>query len=267
MARKQSPLEDLIDNVLAPITGILALGIVGWVFTHPHQATVYAIIAVVVVVLGGVGYILWRKRHNPAQLEIDEEKILYMLKGMTPARFEEEMARMFTALGYSTELNGGPGDGGIDIIAEKNGKRYFIQCKKFITREVTPHDVRDFLGAITNVNNPAERGFFITTNKFTLAAERAAEGNGRIELIDGRELVQHYKMAQGKMPSETHIPEPEPPAPQAASEKCVRCGGDLVLRTAKHGDRAGRQFWGCSNFAKMHCNFIRDVAQPPRTSE
>jgi hypothetical protein len=49
------------------------------------------------------------------------------------------MAEMFRGLGYNAEVVGGANDGGIDAIAHKDGKRYYIQCKKFITREVTPH--------------------------------------------------------------------------------------------------------------------------------
>ena len=43
MARRknQSPLEDLIDNVFGPIAGILVLAIVGYVFTHPRESTIY----------------------------------------------------------------------------------------------------------------------------------------------------------------------------------------------------------------------------------
>src|SRR5437879_1509235 len=112
---------------------------------------------------------------------------------------------MFDALGYDAEVVGGANDGGIDVVAHKNGKKYFIQCKKFITREVTPHDVRDFLGAITNVNNPADQGFFVTTGGFTLMAKEAAKGNPRIELIDGLRLIEYYKMAHVKNVSEENL--------------------------------------------------------------
>lgn len=38
---------------------------------------------------------------------------------------------------------------------------------------------------------------------------------------------------------------------------CPRCGNKLVLRTARKGKNAGKQFWGCSNYPK--CHFIKDV--------
>ena len=42
--------------------------------------------------------------------------------------------------------------------------------------------------------------------------------------------------------------------------KCPRCGGTLVLRTAKKGANAGNQFYGCSNYPK--CRFIQSAFQP-----
>lgn len=38
---------------------------------------------------------------------------------------------------------------------------------------------------------------------------------------------------------------------------CPRCGGKLVLRTAKRGEHAGNQFYGCSNYPK--CRYIRNL--------
>ena len=38
---------------------------------------------------------------------------------------------------------------------------------------------------------------------------------------------------------------------------CPRCGNPLVLRTAKKGDNAGNQFYGCSTYPK--CRYIRNI--------
>ena len=173
---------------------------------------------------------------------------------MSPSQFEQEIADMFDRLGYKTEVVGGANDGGIDVIAYKDGKTYFIQCKKFMTREVTPHDVRDFLGAITNSNKPAEKGYFVTTGAFTLMAEKAAEGNPRLELIDGIRLVQYYKLSFGKT-----VPENEPAqhVEKQNGNICPECGGQLEIRTAKKGDYAGQRFWGCSHFPK--CRYIQNI--------
>lgn len=39
--------------------------------------------------------------------------------------------------------------------------------------------------------------------------------------------------------------------------KCPICDSDLVLRTAKRGTNAGKQFWGCINYPK--CKFIKNI--------
>ena len=203
--RRRDNLEDTILDLLEPLIGILILGLIGWVLIHPKQAELYGIIGLVVIIVAVILYFVL-KRDRKARFDFNDEEILYMLKGMPPQRFEEKIADMFSALGYRTEAVGGANDGGVDVIAQKDGKKYYIQCKKFMTREVTPHDVRDFLGAITNVNDPAEKGFFVTTGNFTLMAEKAAEGNPRIELIDGMKLVDYYKLAYRKTVPETTTP-------------------------------------------------------------
>jgi predicted RNA-binding Zn-ribbon protein involved in translation (DUF1610 family) len=38
---------------------------------------------------------------------------------------------------------------------------------------------------------------------------------------------------------------------------CPRCGKELILRTAKKGENAGNQFYGCSNFPK--CRYIENI--------
>lgn len=200
--RRRDGLEDALLDVLEPLIGILVLGLLGWVLINPKQAELYGIIGLIVVAVAITLYFVLRKRHRVG-FDFNDEEILYMLKGMPPQQFEEKIADMFNALGYRTHVTGGANDGGVDVVAHRDGKKYYVQCKKFMAREVTPHDVRDFLGAITNVNDPAEKGFFVTTGNFTIMAEKAAEGNPRIELIDGVRLVEYYKLAYGKSATKT----------------------------------------------------------------
>ncbi|MEK7547068.1 MAG: restriction endonuclease [Patescibacteria group bacterium] len=182
--RQRDSFEDILLDLLRPFIVILVFVLGGWILTHQEQAKLYGIIAIIVVIAVVILYFVLKRRRD-VSFGFDDEEVLYMLKGMSPQQ---------------------------DVIAHKDGKKYYIQCKKFMTREVTPHDVRDFLGAITNVNNPAEKGFFVTTGNFTLMAEKAAEGNPRIELIDGVKLVEYYKLAYEKTIPETEsIQRPEPP--------------------------------------------------------
>ncbi|MCF0109647.1 MAG: NERD domain-containing protein [Erysipelotrichaceae bacterium] len=44
---------------------------------------------------------------------------------------------------------------------------------------------------------------------------------------------------------------------QHHTAKCPKCGGDLVLRTARKGPNAGKQFYGCSKYPK--CTYTRNL--------
>ncbi|MHB1342704.1 MAG: nuclease-related domain-containing protein [Thermoleophilia bacterium] len=41
----------------------------------------------------------------------------------------------------------------------------------------------------------------------------------------------------------------------APPDSCPLCGGKLVRRVAKHGERAGKPFLGCENYARTKCRF------------
>jgi len=61
-------------------------------------------------------------------------------------------------------------------------------------------------------------------------------------------IVEHTKADNQEIASTTE----ESIANTSTLEKkiCPRCGSELVLRTAKKGDNAGQQFYGCSKFPK-----------------
>lgn len=168
-----------------------------------------------------------------------EQDILIKLKSLHPKEFEEFVAYLFSKLGYNTEVTGGPNDGGVDVIARKDGKISYIQCKKFISSQVSVGNLRDFYGAIAS-KLANSKAFFVTTNKFTLEAERFAEDKA-IELIDGFSLLKYIKIA-GILKED--VP--------SSNNTCPKCGGKLILRTGEYG-----QFYGCSNYPR--CRFIKQI--------
>lgn len=173
-----------------------------------------------------------RRKFRKGEKWRSDRDLLQWLRGMKPSEFEDYIADLFSRLGYKAKAVGGSHDGGIDVVIEKDGVKSYIQCKKFITSEVTVGDIRDFYGAL--VDHIANgKAYFITTNKFTLEAEKFAEDKP-IELIDGYKLIRYIKMAKK---DKDEIKE----APQI----CPRCGGSLVKRTGKFGE-----FYGCSNYPK-----------------
>jgi restriction system protein len=121
-------------------------------------------------------------------------ELLEWLRGLKPWEFEKYIAELFTTLGYKTTVTGGGYDKGVDVIAEKDGLKHYIQCKKYITSTVGVSEIRDFYGAIADHLAQA-KGFFITTNNFTLEAERFVEDKP-IELIDGYKLIKYIRLSE-----------------------------------------------------------------------
>lgn len=165
-----------------------------------------------------------------------DRELIQWLRGMNPTEFEMYIADLFKRLGYLTKQVGGSHDGGIDVIAEKDGVTHYIQCKKYFSKhEVGSPEVRNFYGAIADQLSNGE-GWFITTNKFTPEADRFAEDKPII-LINQFKLVDYIRQAErvrsnSKSTSEQDL-------------KCKKCGGLLVERNGKFGP-----FYGCANYPK-----------------
>lgn len=195
----------------------------------------FAIVAILAVIIKAK---IDKKRYGNITKIHSGKDILSKLKSLHPNEFEEYIEYLFNQLGFKSERVGGAYDGGIDVIVEKNNIKHYIQCKKFITSQVSVGEVRDFYGALTD-HLANGKGYFITTNKFTLEAEKFAE-NKPIELIDGHRLLEYIEMA--KLDNEAYF--------NKEAEKCPQCSGELVERNGKYG-----RFWGCSNYP--NCKFTR----------
>ena len=159
------------------------------------------------------------------------------LQQLTPTQFEEYIATLFQSLGYETKVTGGSGDGGVDVEAVKNGNVHYIQCKKYISSKVPVSAVRDFYGAIAD-RVDGGKGYFITTNVFTLDAEKFAEDKP-IELIDKFKLMEYMQMV------DTTVPE-------VKASVCQKCGSELIKRKGKYG-----VFMGCSTYPK--CDYTKKI--------
>ncbi len=133
------------------------------------------------------------KVHKQSQWHTDRDLLNY-LKGIKPWEFEDYITQLYSKLGYKTERVGGGYDGGIDVIAEKNGIKYYIQCKKYITSTVGVKEIREFYGVLVG-HTFQGKGIFITTNIFSSEAEYFAKDKP-IELIDGQKLVRLIRQVE-----------------------------------------------------------------------
>lgn len=127
----------------------------------------------------------------------EEELNNYFAKEMSPVAFERFVQRLLRESGFiQVEVTKQTGDGGIDgkgifKVNDFLSFRVVFQCKKY-SGSVSSGDIRNFRGAI---EGRADRGLFITTGVFTSEAvkEAARDGASRIDLVDGKELMDKLK--------------------------------------------------------------------------
>lgn len=107
---------------------------------------------------------------------------------MSPKEFEEAVCALFGKMGYRLTVTGKSHDGGIDLDGVSmglSGGRIVVQCKRY-KGAVPVSMVRDLFGVVSSDNN-IERGFLVTTGKFSHAAWSFARDK-RITLIEGYKL-------------------------------------------------------------------------------
>lgn len=131
---------------------------------------------------------------------VDEEtlqvKILELIKGFSPKKFESFSRQLLTKMGIVFDSKKGiqmSGDHGIDGYGYYESDEFrtsivVIQCKRFTDKWVGEPEINQFRG--TMVSQSADYGIFITTSYFSQPAKEAStKVNPKITLIDGQKLV------------------------------------------------------------------------------
>jgi restriction system protein len=171
------------------------------------------------------------------------------IKCLSWKEFEELIAEAYRRKGYSVSENYGSGpDGGIDLVLKKSGNQVLVQCKRWKNQKVDVRVVREMYGLMAAKH--ASGVIIITSGLFTQDAKLFAEDKP-IDLVEGHQLVDLIRSAQGKPALSANINQGEKAAPI-----CQKCGAQLVVRVARKGNNPGNKFWGCSTFPK--CNFTQD---------
>ena len=208
---------------------------------------------------------------------LDRQTGIESIRGLSWKEFEELLGEAYRRQGYSVQENVGTGpDGGIDLTIKRNGSVYLIQCKQWRSFKVGVKVVREMLGLVTAVS--AKGAIIVSSGQFTQAARAFALGKP-LQLVEGDELVRMIASVQrpaGSVPaSAAAMPKPaiapgigtgmgpRAPLPQTEAPRtpvavgtsvrpkgCPKCGGEMVMRTARQGPNAGGKFWGCSGYPK-----------------
>ncbi|MEW5906867.1 MAG: restriction endonuclease [Elusimicrobiota bacterium] len=247
----------------------------------PAFAKLIKLLALVFLIGGVLSFIVSFFKGKLFDSAKDQEKI----KAMTWKEFEFLVGEYYRRKGYSvTEAGGSSPDGGIDLIAQKNGAKLVIQCKHWKAFKIDVKIARELYGVM--VDAAASGAVLITSGDFTQPAIDFVRDKP-MELIDGPKLVKLIAEARpGVAPASapvipaksraTLIPtEPSPLSEEERNRKytppgiraaagapakpfkdenpvCPHCGVKMVLRTAQRGPNAGSKFWGCPNYPKCH---------------
>ena len=225
-------------------------------------------VAALFLLLSGLSF---SERRRKKRL-LDRQRNLESIRDLPWRQFEELVAEAFRRDEYTVIENAYAGaDGGVDIRLRKGGESYLVQCKNWRRQRVGVATVREMFGILAAES--AGRVFIVCSGTFTAEALRFAEGKP-INLVDGEQLIRMIarvrrdgperayetratEQQQESLTGEARAPEPHGvDAKHLAAPCCPRCGGNLVVRTARKGRNAGRRFWGCETFPK--CRFVKD---------
>lgn len=126
-----------------------------------------------------------------------ETELRAALQSSSPEFFERAVLSLLWSMGYAGAQGekqhlGKSHDGGIDGVIRQDPlglQNVYVQAKRYADdNSIGAPDINSFYGALAR--RGADRGVFITTSRFTLAARDAArQFQGRIVLIDGIRLT------------------------------------------------------------------------------
>lgn len=172
--------------------GVLLLLFASWVYPRVsvlRSGQQLLLGALVLCMMVGVGFV-WRLE---ARRRARERLLRSDAYDLSPTDFEHRVAVLLKDLGWEqVERSGGSGDGGVDLRATHQGKRYVIQCKRY-KRYVQPERVREMLGVRQHTG--ADVAMLVTTGSFGSSSHSFAQKHG-IVLWDGATLGEQMRIAQ-----------------------------------------------------------------------
>lgn len=279
MARKKSsPAEDFMDLVaLLPWWVGVALAAISFLVLHglanqpspagitPGQmgqfvtrslvgslALVGQLVVPVLCLFGALGSYLRRKRRVQLVSDVATARSADALNGLSWREFELLVGEAFRMQGYEVcELGGQTADGGVDLELRKGRELFLVQCKQWKAFKVSVTVVRELYGVMAR--RGAAGGYVITSGTFTADATDFARGTN-IRLVDGNQLFGLLQQARRQTSQATasrtvHAQQHDAVnSTQDAAPQCPLCRSLMVRRTAKKGQTAGSQFWGCARF-------------------
>jgi hypothetical protein len=236
--------------VAVAAAGLIGFGVYRFTRRRQRQYTFYADVTSPLVTRGvASSEIKWKPipaiEETRPQLTTTDD-FVERLRSIDWFQFEQIVGLTYQKLGYAVTRRGGANpDGGIDLIIEKDGRNSGVQCKHWKAWNVGVKPVREFLGALTD--SGIRHGVFVMLGGCTGDAKQLADKHG-IEIVNEADLAAMLDQTDARF---------DPEALEILNDTrkyCPKCGSELVIRTARKGIGAGRQFWGCSTYPR--CRYI-----------
>lgn len=109
---------------------------------------------------------------------------------MSDRDFEFEIGKVYSRLGYQTQVTKRSGDGGVDVIATKDKETIYIQCKHYSAKtHLGAPELQAFWGCCSG--NGISKGIMVCTSSLTKDARSFANKlKGRLEIVGMKELME-----------------------------------------------------------------------------
>lgn len=177
-----------------------------------------------------------------ASVQITHAAVLAALRRVDWFHFEKVIEALYLSHGYTVRrLGGAHPDGGVDLIVTTPDDRFVVQCKHWLKWTVGVQNIRELLGTLTD--SGLSKGVYVTMRGYSDDARDTGVRNGLV-LLDEKQLVELI-LALGPDYGARVMDLLNDPR-----KFCPKCEREMVLRTAKRGKNASKQFWGCPNFPK-----------------
>ncbi|GLU48408.1 restriction endonuclease [Nocardiopsis ansamitocini] len=173
------------------VVGLLLRG-AAWIFTNVEHLWLWLLGVAAIAALTAWAVVKVRRVRSRAWLAAHAD--LEMIDSLPGPDFETYVAELLRRDGHArVRVQGGAGDGGVDILGvTPRGERFVVQCKRY-SRPVAPAAVREFQGVLHTTHRD-HIGVFVASNGFSAAARQAGTG---IILIDRPRLA---LWARGRVP-------------------------------------------------------------------
>lgn len=137
----------------------------------------------------------WKDANKKYEEYIQQKKQSYW-ESLSGYDFEKEIAKLYNKLGYTATVTPGSGDGGIDIILNKDNLKIAVQCKHH-ARPVGPEPVRALQGVVAVQGY--DSGVFVSLKGFTTTVpNEVRKSKILIELLSLKDILKMVEAAESE---------------------------------------------------------------------